>query len=95
MVDRMQLDAGGVEHDANTSSKGLGWDVVCEFGAYDARVAVWTRDAAPDNADLAATNLLVSLVYVCHTLAQVELGILGSLDTLNLDQRSVACCHLL
>lgn len=61
-----------------------------ELGADDTRVAVSAGDATPENADLGATNLLGGLVDVCDALAEVELGILGLLDTLDLDEGGVA-----
>ncbi|KAI3484871.1 hypothetical protein L1887_51925 [Cichorium endivia] len=81
-----RLDARGVEHDANAGSEGLGRDVVRELGTDDTRVAVRAGDAAPDDADLAATHLLGGLVDVGDALAKVELGLLGLLNTLDLDE---------
>lgn len=84
------LDARGVEHDTNASSESLRGDVVGELGTNDTRVTVRAGDAAPDDADLGATNLLGGLVDVSDTLAEVELGLLGLLDTLDLDEGGVA-----
>lgn len=61
-----------------------------ELGTNNTRVAVSSRDAAPQDADLGATNLLGCLVDVGDTLAEVELGVLGLLDTLDLDEGGVA-----
>jgi len=85
-----RLDARGVEHDANARGKGLGRDVVSELGTDNTRVAVRAGDAAPDDADLGATDLLGGLVDVGDTLAEVELGLVGLLNTLNLDEGGVA-----
>lgn len=84
------LDAGGVEHDANAGCKSLRRDVVCELGTDNARVTVRTGDATPEDADLGTTKLLGGLVDVGDALSQVELGLVGLLDTLDLDERGVA-----
>lgn len=43
-------------------------------------------DLAPDHADLGAANLLLSLVDERDLLAEVEVGSVGVVDTLDLDQ---------
>ena len=48
---------------------------------------MWPADLAPDHADLGATALDVATVDVGDLLAKVELGGLGVIDTLNLDER--------
>ena len=45
---------------------------------------------APDDADPGAADLLLGLVDVGDALAEVELGLVGLLDTLDLDERGVA-----
>lgn len=85
-----RLDARRVEHDANTSGESLRRDVVCELGTNNTRVTVGTGDATPDDADLGTTDLLGGLVDVGDTFAEVELGLVRLLDTLNLDERGVA-----
>ena len=87
---RNRLDARGVEHDTDTSSESLGRDVVGELGTNNTRVAVRAGDAAPDDADLGATNLLGGLVDVSDALAEVELGLVGLLNTFDLDEGGVA-----
>ena len=76
----------GVEHDTNRSTKRLGGKGSAELGADNARVAVRAGDLAPDDADLGAADLLLSLVDVGNTLAKVEVGGVGVVDTLDLDQ---------
>lgn len=90
-----RLDARGVEHDADTGSESLRRDVVRELGTNDTRVTVRAGDASPDDTDLGATDLLGGLVDVSDTLAEVELGLVGLLDTLDLDEGSVALGHAL
>lgn len=51
-----------------------------ELRADDTRVAVWSCDLAPDNAELAASDLLVCAVDVCNLLAAVEVGGFGGVD---------------
>lgn len=46
-------------------------------------------DAAPDAADLGAVDLALSAVDESDTLAEVELGVSSSLDTLDLDEGDV------
>lgn len=52
-------------------------------------------DLAPDNTDLGATNLLGGTVDKSNTLAKVELGVLGSNDTLDLDEGCVGMVDVL
>lgn len=61
-----------------------------ELGTDNTRVSVRAGDAAPENADLGATDLLGGLVDVSDTLAEVELGLVGLLNTLDLDEGGVA-----
>ena len=51
-------------HDAARSAKGLRGEVDAELGLDDARVAVGTGDAAPDDADARAVDLSLGLVDV-------------------------------
>ena len=46
-------------------------------------------NTAPDDTDLAAVDLTLGTVDVSDTLTQVELSILGGLNTFDLNQRSV------
>lgn len=57
-----------------------------ELGADNTGVSVRTGDLAPDHSDLAATDLLLGLVDVGDLLAKVEVGSVGVIDTLDLDQ---------
>jgi hypothetical protein len=59
----LPLTRAGVEHDAHAGAEGLRRDVVAELGAHNARVAVRARDAAPDDADLGAADLLLCAVH--------------------------------
>lgn len=76
----------GVQHDTNGSTERLGGERGGELGADDARVAVGTGDLAPDNADLGAPDLLLAPVDKGDLLAKVEVGGVGVVDTLDLDQ---------
>ena len=49
----------------------------------------------PDNSDLRTSNLLVGTVDVGDSLTQVELSVLWSGDTLDLDQRNVRVVDVL
>lgn len=75
-----------VQHDANRSTEGLGGERGGELGADDAGVAVWPGDLAPDDTDLGAPDLLLAPVDESDLLAEVEVGALGVVNTLNLDQ---------
>jgi len=76
----------GVEHDTNRSTKRLGGKGSAELGTDDTRVAVRAGDLAPNDADLGAADLLLALVDVGYSLAEVEVGGVGVVNTLNLDQ---------
>lgn len=52
-------------------------------------------DLAPDHSDLSASDLLLGSVHVGNSLTQVESGILGVGDTLDLDERRVRVVHVL
>lgn len=47
------------------------------------------RDAAPDDADLGAIDLLAGPVDVRDALAQIEFRVLSALDVLDLKERGV------
>lgn len=49
-------------------------------------LTVWPCDLAPDDTDLGATDLLLAPVHVCDPLAEVEVGGLGVIDALDLDE---------
>ncbi len=85
----LRLDVRRVEHDSERRAERLGRQVVSESGSDGARVTVSSDDLAPDDSDLGASNLLVGSVDVSHSLSEVELGLLGVGDTLNLDERHV------
>jgi hypothetical protein len=76
----------GVEHDTNRSTERLGGERACELGADDTGVAVWAGDLAPDHSDLGSTNFLLALVDERNLLAEVEVGGVLVIDTLDLDQ---------
>lgn len=57
-----------------------------ELGADDTGVSVRAGNLAPDDAELGAANLLLGLVDVGDLLAEVEVGSVGVVNTLNLDQ---------
>jgi hypothetical protein len=75
-----------VQHNADGSTERLGGEGRGELGADDAGVAVRAGDLAPDHTDLGAADLLLAAVDVGDLLAQVEVGSLGAVNTLNLDQ---------
>ena len=52
-----------------------------ELRADDARIAVCACDLAPDDSELAASDLLLCAVDVGDLFAQVEVGGLGGADT--------------
>jgi hypothetical protein len=83
------LYRGGVEHDADHGTEGLGGEVVLELCADDAGVAVRAGDLAPDDTDLGAADLLLATVDVGNALAVVEGGGLGVVNALDLDERGV------
>jgi hypothetical protein len=86
---RSRLDVGGVEHDADGSAEGLGGEVVAELGAHNTGVAVRAGDLAPDHANVGAADLTLGAVDESDLLAKVEVGGLGVINTLNLDQAGV------
>lgn len=57
-----------------------------ELGANDTGVSVGAGDLAPDDAELGSANLLLGLVDVGDLLAKVEVGSVGVVNTLDLDQ---------
>jgi hypothetical protein len=75
-----------VQHDADGGTEGLAGKRRRELGADDARVAVRPGDLAPDHADLGTADLLLAAVDVGDLLAAVEVGAVGVVDTLDLDQ---------
>jgi hypothetical protein len=75
-----------VQHDTNGSTERLGGEGRGELGADDTRVSVRAGDLAPDDADLGALDRPLCAVDVGNTLAKVEVGGVGVVDTLDLDQ---------
>lgn len=75
-----------VQHDTNGSTERLGGKGGGELGADDAGVSVWSGDLAPDHADLRAADLLLASVDESNLLAEIEVGGVGVINTLNLDQ---------
>jgi hypothetical protein len=80
------LYGGRVQHDTNRSAERLRGERRRELGADNARVSVWAGDLAPDHADLGATDLLLAAVDEGNLLAEVEVGSIGAVNTLDLDQ---------
>lgn len=76
----------GVQHDTNGSTERLGGERGRELGADNARVAVWSGNLAPDHSDLSSPDLLLTSVDEGDLLAKVEVGGVGVVNTLNLDQ---------
>lgn len=75
-----------VQHDTNGSTERLGGKGGGELGADHAGVSVWSGDLAPDHADLGAADLLLAPVDESNLLAEIEVGGVGVINTLNLDQ---------
>ena len=90
-----RLDARRVQHDADSAAQGLGGQVASELGADDTTTAVRAGDAAPDDAQVGLLTTagvalgVLGLVHVCDALAQVELGVLGISEALDLDEAGV------
>lgn len=83
------LDVGRVEHDSDRRAKGLGGKVVSESSSDNTRVAVGSGDLTPDDSDLGTSDLLGGSVDVSNSLSNVELGLFGGSNTLDLDERDV------
>jgi hypothetical protein len=81
-----RLDCRGVQHNTNRSTERLRGERRGELGADNAGGAVRTGDLAPDHADLGAADLPLCAVDIGDLLAEVEVGALGVIDTLNLDE---------
>lgn len=45
---------------------------MCEFGPYDAAVAMWSCDLAPDDSDFRALSFSCGSVDECYSLSEVE-----------------------
>jgi len=76
-------------YDADRGTEGLGRQVVAETSLDSTGATVGAGDAAPDAADLGAVDLALSAVDESDTLAEVELGVSSSLDTLDLNEGDV------
>lgn len=76
----------GVQHDTNGSTERLGGERGGELGADNTGVAVRSGDLAPDHTDLGSADLLLASVDESDLLAKVEVGGLGVVNTLDLDQ---------
>lgn len=76
-------------HHTDGSTKGLGGKVGAELSLDDTVTTVGAGDTTPDNTDLAAVDLTLGAIDVSDALAQVELSILRSLNTLDLNERGV------
>jgi hypothetical protein len=86
---RHHLDVGRVEHDSDGGAKGLGGEVVSESSSDHTGVTVGSGNLAPHDSDLGASDLLLGSVDVSNSLSDVELGLVGVGDALNLDERNV------
>ena len=90
---RARNDVGqkqGKTHNSEERAHGGGGQVAAELGADNTAVSVGAGDPAPDNAVLGAVNLTEGLVNVCHTLSEVEAGVMGGLDLLQPQQGGVS-----
>ena len=68
------------QHCMDRHTERLWWEIVTELRADDTRVAVCAGDLAPDDSELAASDLLLCAVDVGDLLAQVEICCLGGAD---------------
>ena len=76
-------------YDTDGGTERLGGQVVAEASLDHTAGAVGAGNAAPDDADLGAVLLLVGAVDVGDALAEVELRVLGRLDTFDLEKRHI------
>jgi hypothetical protein len=84
-----RLDVGGVEHDADCGTEGLGREVVAELSTDNAGVTVRAGDLAPDDPDVGTTDLTLGPVDESDLLSEVEVGGLSVVNTVDLDQTCV------
>merc|ERR1712178_339841 len=86
------LHAAGEEHDANWGANGRGRKVLAELATDSAAGTVGTAHLTPHDLETGAVLALHGLgaVHVHDLLALVELHVLGVLNTLDLDEGSVA-----
>ena len=101
LIRNLHLHTAGVEHHTDGLSHGLRRQVVAEEHTHDSVGSVSLGDLSPDAA-VARTVLhglglhgnqvgsVPHLVDVSDTLSEVELGVLGGVDSLNLDEALVA-----
>ena len=89
LIQLTNLNVRWVQEDSDRSTESLGWQVVSESSSDNTRVTVGSGDLTPHNSNLRTSNFLGSSVNVGNTLTQVELSILWSSDTFDLDQRDI------
>lgn len=94
-VPQLSLDVGWVQHDSHRGTEGLGRQVSLEVGSDNTVVTVGSGDLTPDDSDLGTSDFLLGSVDVGNSLTQVESGVLGGADTLDLDQRRAWVVHVL
>jgi hypothetical protein len=83
------LNTGRVEHDSDGGSEALGRQVLGEFGTDGTRVSMGAGDTTPNASDFRSVDIPVSSVDIGNTFSEVEFGILGDTDTLDLEERGV------
>ncbi len=76
-------------YNTNGSTENLGRQVLSETSLDNTVSTVSTGNTTPDNTNLGTIDLTLSTVDIGDTLTEVELSILGSLDTFNLDQGDI------
>jgi len=76
-------------YNTNGSTENLGRQVLSETSLDNTVSTVSTGNTTPDNTNLGTIDLTLSTVDIGNTLTEVELSILGGLDTLNLDQGDI------
>jgi len=72
--------------DAGVSCRDTLDDCSCRRSPGRVLITVWSGDLAPDHADLGAADLLLAPVDESNLLAEIEVGGVGVINTLNLDQ---------
>lgn len=79
----------GKTYDADRSAKALGWQVVAEASLHNTVGTVSASNATPNDTELRAVLHSLCTVDIRDTFAEVELSILGGLDTFELNERDI------
>jgi hypothetical protein len=84
------LNSAWIEHDADLAANSLWWQVLSELGTDNSYTSVSTGDLAPDYAIIATLLQGLRLVNICQSLSKIKVGLSLGLNSLNLDEGSVA-----